>query len=149
MATTTTADVTKALQKLDLTKQAIIDEVYVLVDQVANVGVDAARAKLDASITKTGLQRMSRGDGNSAGRNKTGLMISSLKNLGIKATDTTIGAKIGWEDSSYFKFQENGTRGKRAIPAAHSLRTGKRAMENELPRLIANMRQRLRRRGLL
>lgn len=147
MATTTKADITKALNKLDLAKQAIIDEVYVLADQVAEVGIQAARAKLDRSVTKTGKRRMAASPpiGNSAGRNKTGLMIASLRNLGIDATDTNIRAKIGWEENSYFKFQERGTD---RIPAANSLQTARRAMQNEIPRLIRNMRQRIRRKGL-
>lgn len=146
MATSTKIDITGAVRKLNLAQQVAVQEAETLVLQAAKIGIEAARGKLDTSYTRGGMRRMARGIGNSAGRNKTGLMINSLKLLGVKTTNSTVGVKLGWSEDSYFKFQEKGTRGSRAIPAANSLMSGRRAIENELPRLRRNMLQRIRKR---
>lgn len=147
--TRTSVDISGAINKINTSKDAVLAEADVMIEQLAEIGIKAAREKLDASITRSGVERMSRGVGNSAGRNLTGAMINSLRNLGpTLGSSGKIKLWIGWNPDSYFKFQELGTSGRHPIPAAHSLRTGRRTMQNELPRLARNMIQRIRRKGL-
>lgn len=143
---TAKVDITGLIKKLDLTQRVIVDEANILIMQATDVGVAAAKAKLDSSITRHGRWRMSRGVGRSAGRNKTGLMMDSITAYDphIRGNDY-IAIKFGWgpgKMKKYFMFQDDGTS---RIPAANSMMTAIRAVKNELPRLEKNMKQRIRR----
>ena len=139
-------DITKALDKLDLTKQVAITEGEVMIMQATEIGAAAARTALDLAETEYGRYRMSIGKGNSSGRNDTGSMINDLRALDPKISDDKVEAKFGWgrgRSKKYYEAQENGTA---KIAAAHSLLDGERAILNELPRLERNMKSRISRR---
>lgn len=144
MATRVYIDIKNLSKKLNLAEDVIREELSVLVKEAAEIGAKASRSALDKSTTKWGRYRMSKNppQGNSAGRNDTGEMISKLyafkPNLGLK----NIFIKFGWvAPKKYYRYQEEGTS---RIKAANSLLTGKRAVLNELPRLEAQMRKRFR-----
>jgi hypothetical protein len=141
-----TVDLTGFLKKLEKGEDVVIEEAYTFVEQVAEVGAEAARESLDAAVTSYGLYRMSRGIGNTAGRNDSGEMISKLQALEPEASQDSIQASFGWAEEDfeeYFEYQEEGTS---TIPAAYSLLDGAQQAESEAPRLAKNMKQRIRRR---
>jgi len=124
----------------------IQQEAMILAEQAAKIGEEAARKRLDLSVTRYGIKRFSSGRGGSAGRNDTGSMISNLRALKPIVKAEQIIAKFGWgqgRSKKYYKYQEEGTA---KIKAANSLLTGRRAVLNELPRLERNMKARIRRR---
>jgi hypothetical protein len=145
MAISVSVDVTKFLDKLEKGSDVVLEEAYTFVEQAAEVGAQEARESLDASITSYGLYRMSRGIGNSAGRNDTGNMISKLQALEPESDGNSVEASFGWSEQDfeeYFEYQEEGTS---RIPAAYSLLDGTEQVQAELPRLVRNMQQRIRR----
>lgn len=85
------------------------------VDDIAGKATDVARYSLNEAQTNFGRERYARGDGASAGRNRSGAMINGLTSRKYKkgAREGRIAAYtviIGWFTSKdYFKYQENGT----------------------------------------
>lgn len=138
-------DTTAMLKKLDLALETVQDEAIVLLAEAAKIGQDASRAALDNAVTRYGSKRFGFGRGNSAGRNDTGSMISSLRALEPVVKLNEISAKFGWgrgRSKKYYGYQEEGTA---KIKAANSLLTGQRAVLDNLPRLEKNMKARIRR----
>lgn len=124
----------------------INDELMKTAEQAAKIGEEAARQKLDLSITPYGQKRFASGRGGSAGRNDTGSMINALRALPPVVKAGEVMAKFGWgrgRSKKYYKYQEDGTS---KIRAANSLLSGKQAVLAEMPRLTRNMKQRVRRR---
>ena len=92
-------------------------------EQVIQTTVDEAeqlqKRLLDNAVTMTGADRISRGRGNTAGRNDSGAMIDAISNT-VDAEDGRVTGKYGWvnEQRDYFSYQDWGTK---RVPAAHSL----------------------------
>jgi hypothetical protein len=146
MSFNVTFDVTGLLNKLEKGKDVVLEEAYTFVEQASEIGAEEAKNSLDAAITSYGLYRMSRGIGNTAGRNDEGNMISKLTALEPESDGNTVEGSFGWTEQDfeeYFEYQEEGTS---RIPAAYSLLDGLEQVEAQLPRLERNMKQRIRRR---
>ena len=141
------ADITGILEKLDIANNLVVQQARVFIDDLTEVGAEAARQALDEATTKYGIKRFANGQGGSAGRNDKGNMISNLKALGSDVdADNNVYAEVGWENpEDYFYAQElGGGGGFGPIPAANSLAAAEIAMRNQVGRLEKNMKQRIR-----
>ena len=96
-----------------------IDAAEQIVDQTVSEAAELQREMLDRAVTAGGSNRISRGRGNTAGRNDTGQMIGSITHDTV-ATSKQVSGEWGWlfEQQEYYRFQDFGTN---RIPAAHSL----------------------------
>lgn len=141
-------DTTRLLKKMQEDSGIVLDETYVFLEQLSEIGAEAARTALDRAETDYGIYRMSKSppQGNSTGRNDRGVMINALKAQEPEYTSNyELQASVGWSEDEYqdyFGYQEEGTG---RIEAAHSLLDGLMQMEAEAPRLARNMKQRIRR----
>lgn len=141
------ADITGVISKIDLAKNVAIQQAYIFIDQLTEIGAEAARDALNSATTKYGEKRFSRGQGGSAGRNDEGNMISELKALGSEVDgNERVYGQVGWENpEEYFYAQElGGGGGFGPIPAANSLAAAEIAMRNNVGRLEKNMKERVR-----
>lgn len=146
MVLSVNVDVTRFLDRLEKGVDVIWQEADTFVQQVAEVGVEAAKNRLDEAETDYGRYRFyEKNQGRSAGRNDEGTMMDSLKVLDPEVTATSVEVSFGWDDAdfqNYFEIQELGYAG---IDEAHSLRDGAEVADAEAPRLAKNMMQRIRR----
>lgn len=143
---TTKLDVSKFLQKMNLSEKAVLQEAQVMLNEAAIIGEEVAKRSLDLAVTKYGQERWGRGQGNSPGRNDTGSMIDNLKVIDGKITPAgSAEIKLGWgrgRSKKYYKYQEQGTAKIRGVFSLFDART---AILNELPRLAKNMKARVSR----
>lgn len=140
-------DITNLIEKIDLANEVAIEQAHVFIDQITEIGAEAAREALDNETTPYGRKRFSKGQGFSPGRNDSGNMISELKALGSDVDgDERVYGQVGWEDpEDYFYAQElGGGGGYGPIPAANSLAAAEIAMLNNVGRLEKNMKERIR-----
>jgi hypothetical protein len=147
MALQFNADITNLIEKIDLANKVAIEQAYVFIDQITEIGADAARQALNDATTPYGEKRFAKGQGFSAGRNDSGTMISELKALGSDVdSNERVYGQVGWENpEDYFYAQElGGGGGYGPIPAADSLAAAEVAMLNNVGRLEKNMKQRVR-----
>lgn len=146
MSLSVSVDVTRFLSKLEKGIDVVWQEAEVFAQQAAEVGVEAAKVKLDLAETPYGRYRFNeKSQGRSAGRNDTGTMMDALSVLEPEVTSDSVAVSFGWDENDmqkYFEVQELGLAG---IEAADSLGDGAMAVEAELPRLAKNMLQRIRR----
>lgn len=97
----------KVLKNLGKTTEVFVDEVMQGAEKVAAYSLNEAQ-------TKFGRYRFGRGDGSSAGRNRSGKMITSLTSRkyskGAAKIGSSYSALIGWFGGpKYFEYQELGT----------------------------------------
>lgn len=142
-------NITGMVEKLELSRQVVLDQAHVFVNQLTELGAEAARQKLKDEVTRHGNYRMSKNpsQGNSAGRDDTGTMIAGLTAIGSEVDDDdNVYASVGWENpEDYFYAQElGGGGGYGPIPAANSLFAAEEVMMNNIGRLEKNMKERIR-----
>lgn len=144
MGLTFDLNINKVINKVNLASEVAVEQAHVFIDQLTEIGAQAAREKLDAEVTKYGEKRFSQGRGKSAGRNDRGEMISKLKAIGSKVDNSdNVYGSVGWENPEDYQFaQELG--GGNNIPAANSLFAAEEVMKNNVSRLGKNMKERIR-----
>ena len=144
MGITFDLNINKVVDKANLAGRVAIEQAHVFIDQLTEVGAQAAREKLNAETTKYGEKRFASGQGGSAGRNDSGEMISHLVALGATVDDNdNVYGSVGWENPEAYQYaQELG--GGNNIPAANSLFAAEEAMMNNIGRLSKNMKERIR-----
>ncbi len=137
-------NIDRVIHKINLASEVAVEQAHVFIDQLTELGAQAAREKLDAETTKYGEKRFSEGRGGSAGRNDRGEMISKLVALGSSVDDNdTVYGSVGWENPEAYQYaQELG--GGNNIPAANSLFAAEEVMMNNVARLGKNMKERVR-----
>lgn len=115
-------------------------EVSGLLNIASGIGLNSAKQALNAAVTPYGKYRMSKGRGNTAGRNDTGNMINAM--TVESATNTKLKSSFGWSKKSenYFYYQERGTV---SIHGAFSLLDGRKSVLNQLPKLVSAMKSRI------
>lgn len=115
-------------------------EVAGLLNIAAGMGLNSSKQALNAAVTPYGKYRMSKGRGNTAGRNDTGNMIDAM--TVESATNRNLRSSFGWSKKSenYFYYQERGTV---SIHGAFSLLDGRKFVLNQLPRLVSAMKSRI------
>lgn len=114
-----------------------IDSAEQIVTQTVEEGAELQRQLLDAATTRTGNERMARGVGNTAGRNKSGQMIGSISSdvqVSSKRVEGEWGFPFTAED--YYRYQEDGTS---RIPAAHALLDSFIALRSVFIRRVVRM----------
>lgn len=107
-------------RRLQINGRATIDALEEIIDQTISEASEDQRNILDAATTRYGAERMSKGQGRTAGRNDSGAMIDSIGQRRFQRGREVVG-QWGWlmqDVPDYIKYQENGTG---RIKAARSL----------------------------
>lgn len=115
-------DLNKLKTAVNLRGKIAIDAATQITEESTLQAVILQRQLLDAAVTGTGSRRISKGVGNTAGRNETGEMIAAIEQE-VTATSTRVSGKWGFlkDVQGYFFAQELGGGPNDNIPAAHSL----------------------------